>query len=421
MVLGNRIPPPIIHIPQRKKYKLSKIYELPISPDNVVFLSKKLNVRRPYTFNVHRDILSPPNIDVAKQLPLHYIDENWAVLIYGIYLFNTLTPEQQQEEMMISAKLPHKDKQMYWQRRNDLMRNPLPPLISTNKNDIITDQVYTEYEGYLSTARSLARGNHITNSRRKSVTADAVTSTKVTTRSTINNNNPSKTKTTEEEESMITIRGLTYGVTLLNGRECTMCGYQYEPSIKKKAQLHTYADYNDTPALKCIQCIEGLNQDKLVNQKNNDLLSVYSKQLLSQQKCIESQQVMIVNIQDFLIQQLPSIDATSDLLKLFHNVHSLTSSVIQLKQHYPTINEFNSMQTRISGATWNDDESNPHPNILMHCSQTADMTIVKLPGRSKKEQQQQKQQQHHHCYPTYQLNHPQLNSSKLKSALSVLN
>ena len=382
MAVGRRIPPPIIHIPPSKiKITTPQLsYSLPIPPGTIVGLSRSLNIKKPKTFVQYRDILALTNSDVSPSLPLHYIADNWPELIYGIYLFNTLTPAQQKEEMDISNKLPYKEKQMFWSRRTHLMNHPLPTLLSHVKDDFIAKQIDTEHHQHFAAARVLARGTDLTiNNRRTSTT---VTITKHTTRTTINNKS---SKTIPTKKNMVTKRGLTYSTELLNGSECPICGYQLQQSIKKKAQSHSHVNY-DSSDMQCIQCIEGLNQEKIANQKNSDLVSVYHKQLTSPQPCIESKHYMNVNLRQFLTQQLPTGDVlTLDLLKLFNYKHTLKSSVIQLKEYTPP-NHFNSMKTKISGATWRDDQSNPHPNILKHYSTTADTTIVILPGRSKQQQ-----------------------------------
>ena len=104
-----------------------------LTPQTIIGLSRTLNLRRTDVFP-QNPLISPPGITALNALPLQYIVNRWEVVIYAIYIFNTLAKEQQQKEIDISNSLAPAEKRKHRDIRTYLMNYPMPPLLDVYYN-----------------------------------------------------------------------------------------------------------------------------------------------------------------------------------------------------------------------------------------------------------------------------------------------
>ena len=129
-----------------------------LTPQTIIGLSRTLNLRRTDVFP-QNPLISPPGITALNALPLQYIVNRWEVVIYAIYIFNTLTKQQQQKEIGISNSLSPAEKKKHRDIRTYLMNYPMPPLLDVYYNiPHIKQPIDNKFAQHFDTALSLFRG-----------------------------------------------------------------------------------------------------------------------------------------------------------------------------------------------------------------------------------------------------------------------
>ena len=359
-----------------------------LTPQTIIGLSRTLNLRRTDVFH-QNPLISPPGIKALNALPLQYIVNRWEVVIYAIYIFNTLTKQQQQKEIGISNSLSPAEKKKHRDIRTYLMNYPMPPLLDVYYNiPHIKQSIDDTFAQHFYTALSLFGGSDdapIANKSRRTATSTTTTTmTNTATTTTCSSTKQSnKRKPTKKKSNMKWLKQLP-----IRKKQCPKCKYIFTRKVVKKALPHTYATYTDK---KCIQCTEGELQNNNLARKNNSLQNINKKQVSSPQSCIKSNTKIEVSLRNFVTAELP--EHASEILQLYNNQHKLKVSVIELEKYIPTNKEFNSEKSQINGATWTaniNDNPHPHPNILGHDDET-DITVIKLPARTKQAQSTGKQ------------------------------
>ena len=361
----------------------------PLTPQTIIGLSRTLNLR--WTHNFHQNpLISPPGITALNALPLQYIVNRWEVVIYAIYIFNTLAKEQQQKEIDISNSLAPAQKKKHIDIRTYLMNNPMPPLLHGYYNiPHIKQSIDDNFAQHFYIALSLFGGSDdasIANISRRTATSTTLTTTTKTktttttaTRSSTKQSN--KRKVTKKKNNMKWLMQLPQ-----LPKQCQKCKYIFTRKVVKKALPHTYATYTDK---KCIQCTEGELQNDNLARKNNSLQNINKQQVSSPQSCIKSNTKIEVSLRNFVTAELP--EHAAEILQLYNNQHKLKVSVIELEKYILTNKEFNTKKSQINGATWTENiNDNPHPNILRQDDET-DITVIKLPARTKQAQSTGKQ------------------------------
>jgi len=384
--IHNKIP-----VEKSAKYsdKYSKAYKgCALTPQTIIGLSRTLNLCRTDKFH-QNPLISPPGIVPLNSLPLQFIVNRWEVVLYAIYIFNTLPKQQQQKEIDISKSLAPTEKKKHRVIRTYLMNNPMPPLLDVCYNiPHIKQSIDDKFAQYFYTALSLFWGTDDAsnaNISRRTITLNSTTTT-VTTTATPATHSSSKPSSNKKKASKKknNIKFLTQLPQL--PKECSKCKYILSRKVVKKALPHTYSTYTEK---KCIQCTEGELQNDNLARKNNSLEHINKKQVSSPQSCIKSKTEIEVSLRNFLTAEIP--EHASEILQLYNNRDKLKVSVLELDKHIPTNKEFNSKKSQIDGATWTAHiNDNPHPNRLCHDDEM-DITVIKLPARTKKAQSTGKQ------------------------------